>query len=416
MNHRHTVLVLAAATLLIGSLALPAAAQEITVDTTEQFCFNRQDFTDLASDDGIFFTALPSQALATVRYGSRALQAGDALPASALDQLTLEASCVTDQEVSICYYTMADGAITGSRELTLSILPKKDQPPTAEDGTLETYKNIANTGTLSASDPEGKALTYTLVEEPKRGVVELHDDGTYTYTPSHNKVGKDSFTFTVTDPGGNTSDPAKISIEILKPTDKATYADMEGDPDAFSAMWMKEAGLYTGATVGGNLCFSPEEEVSRGEFLVMVMKLVDAQADETGLTSGFSDEATTPVWMQPYIVSALSNGMISGVSSDSGIVFRPEAALSKAEAAVMLQNILSLPTPSTKTVFQTSEAEQEAVPTWAADAAAALSAAGIPLDSAAQADSITRREVANLLYAVAQLIEGETVETFYWAQ
>lgn len=82
----------------------------------------------------------------------------------------------------------------------------------------------------------------------------------------------------------------------------------------------------------------------------------------------------------------------------------------------MLQNILSLPTPSTKTVFQTSEAEQEAVPTWAADAAAALSAAGIPLDSAAQADSITRREVANLLYAVAQLIEGETVETFYWAQ
>ena len=179
---------------------------------------------------------------------------------------------------------------------------------------------------------------------------------------------------------------------------------------------MKEAGLYTGATVGGNLCFNPEEEVSRGEFLVMVMKLVDAQADETGLTSGFSDEATTPVWMQPYIVSALSNGMISGVSSDSGIVFRPEAALSKAEAAVMLQNILSLPTPSTKTVFQTSEAEQEAVPTWAADAAAALSAAGIPLDSAAQADSITRREVANLLYAVAQLIEGETVETFYWAQ
>ena len=92
MNHRHTVLVLAAATLLIGSLALPAAAQEITVDTTEQFCFSRQDFTDLASDDGIFFTALPSQALATVRYGSRALQAGDALPARALAPLTPAAS------------------------------------------------------------------------------------------------------------------------------------------------------------------------------------------------------------------------------------------------------------------------------------------------------------------------------------
>ena len=31
MNHRHTVLVWAAAALLLGSLALPAAAQEITV-------------------------------------------------------------------------------------------------------------------------------------------------------------------------------------------------------------------------------------------------------------------------------------------------------------------------------------------------------------------------------------------------
>lgn len=414
MNHRHTVLAWAAAMLLCGSLVLPAAAQEITVDTTEQFCFSREDFTDLASDDGIFFTALPSQALATVRYGSRALQAGDALPASALDQLTLDASCVTEQELAICYYTMANGAITGSRELTLSILPKKDQPPTAEDGTLETYKNIANNGTLTASDPEGKALTYTLVDQPKRGVVELHDDGTFTYTPNQNKVGKDSFTYTVTDPGGNTSQPAKISIEILKPTDKATYADMEGDPDAFAAMWMKEEGLYTGATVGGNLCFSPDETVSRGEFLVMVMKLVDAQADETGLTSGFSDEASTPVWMQPYIVSALSNGMISGVSSENGIVFRPEAALSKAEAAVMLQNILSLPAPSAQSVFQTSE--EEAVPAWAAEATAALSAAGIQLDSDAQADSITRREVANLLYSVAQLLTGEAATTFYWAQ
>ena len=253
------------------------------------------------------------------------------------------------------------------------------------------------------------------MEEPKRGVVELNDDGTYTYTPSHNKVGKDSFTFTVTDPGGNTSAPAKISIEILKPTDKATYADMEGDPDAFSAMWMKEAGLYTGAAVGENLCFNPEEEVSRGEFLVMVMKLVDAQADETGLTSGFSDEAATPVWMQPYIVSALSNGMISGVSSDSGIVFRPEAALSKAEAAVMLQNILSLPTPSTKTVFQTAEAE-DAVPPGPRTPPPRSPPPGFRWTPPPRPTPITRREVARLLYAVDQLIEGETAETFYWAQ
>lgn len=412
MKLKHTAALLALF-VLAGSMTLPAAAQVRTVDPTAQFCFSQDDFTSAAAD-GIFLTSVPQETLATVRYGSRVLKAGDALPTEALGDLTLEAKCVTAQEVTIGYCTLSDGVLSGVQELKLSILPKEDQPPTAEDGSLETYKNIAGSGTLSAADPEGKPLTYNLVKEPKRGSVELHEDGTFTYTPDKNKVGKDSFTYTVTDSGGNTSEEAKISIEILKPTDKATYADMDGDPDAFYAMWLKEAGLFTGATVGGNLCFEPEKTVSRGEFLVMVMKLVDAQADETGLTSGFSDEAATPVWLQPYIVSALGSGMISGVSSEDGVVFRPEAALSRAEAAVMLQNVLQLPAPTAKTVF--SETDAAAVPAWAADATAALSAAGISLGDTAQADAITRREVAKLLYEVSNLIAGETLETFYWAQ
>lgn len=412
MKLKHTAALLALF-VLAGSMTLPAAAQVRTVDPTAQFCFSQDDFTSAAAD-GIFLTSVPQETLATVRYGSRVLKAGDALPTEALGDLTLEAKCVTAQEVTIGYCTLSDGVLSGVQELKLSILPKEDQPPTAEDGSLETYKNIAGSGTLSAADPEGKPLTYNLVKEPKRGGVELHEDGTFTYTPDKNKVGKDSFTYTVTDSGGNTSEEAKISIEIRKPTDKATYADMDGDSDAFYAMWLKEAGLFTGATVGGNLCFEPEKTVSRGEFLVMVMKLVDAQADETGLTSGFSDEAATPVWLQPYIVSALGSGMISGVSSEDGVVFRPEAALSRAEAAVMLQNVLQLPAPTAKTVF--SETDAAAVPAWAADATAALSAAGISLGDTAQADAITRREVAKLLYEVSNLIAGETLETFYWAQ
>ena len=412
MKLKHTAALLALFA-LSGSLALPAAAQVRTVDPTAQFCFSQDDFTSAAAD-GIFLTSVPQETLATVRYGSRVLKAGDALPTEALGDLTLEAKCVTAQEVTIGYCTLSDGVLSGVQELKLSILPKEDQPPTAEDGSLETYKNIAGSGTLSAADPEGKPLTYNLVKEPKRGSVELHEDGTFTYTPDKNKVGKDSFTYTVTDSGGNTSQEAKISIEIRKPTDKATYADMDGDPDAFYAMWLKEAGLFTGATVGGNLCFEPEKTVSRGEFLVMVMKLVDAQADETGLTSGFSDEAATPVWLQPYIVSALGSGMISGVSSEDGVVFRPEAALSRAEAAVMLQNVLQLPAPTAKTVF--SQTDADAVPAWAADATAALSAAGISLGDTAQADAITRREVGKLLYEVSNLIAGETLETFYWAK
>ena len=312
------------------------------------------------------------------------------------------------------YCTIAEGAVTGSKALQLSILPKKNEPPTAEDSSLETYKNIANSGELSASDPEGGTLTYTLADAPKRGTVEFHGDGSFTYTPDENKVGKDSFTFTVTDDAGNTSEPAKVTIQIKKPTDKATYADLSGDADAFAAMWMKEEGLFSGSTIGGHLCFSPDETVSRGEFLVMVMKLVDADASSSQMTSGFADEAQTPGWLKPYLTAALRNGMISGIAAEDGVVFQAAADMTKAEAAVMLQNILQLPSSETQAVFSVQEGA--VIPTWAAEAAAALSQAGFELEILSEHDPMTRRDAARLLYHVNQLMEHDAVSTFYWVQ
>ena len=400
--------------LLAAMLAVPAAAQEISVNSNAQFCFSAEDFSTQDSDDGIFLTAVPSPRIATVYYGNRALRAGDALPKEALNQLTLDTSCVTQQDTALEYYTVSSGKITGTKALKLSILPKKNSPPTAENSSFETYKNIANTGELKASDPEGSELTFTLVDEPKRGSVELHQDGTFTYTPKENKVGNDSFTFTVTDDAGNTSSVAKVSVKIKKPADKAVYADMSNDPDAFEAMWLKDQDIFTGSEIGGNLCFSPDEVVARVEFLVMVMKLMDADACESQVTTGFADEADTPVWLQPYIVSALGNGMISGTSSDDGVVFRPAAALTKAEAAVMLQNILHLPTSETAPVF--SQSDDSAIPAWAAEAAAALSQAGVEVAVGSESDLVTRRDAARILYGVSQLMDEEARSAFYWAQ
>ena len=93
---------------------------------------------------------------------------------------------------------------------------------------LETYKNIANTGALDARDPEGDTLTYQLVKEPKRGTVELSPDGSFTYTPAQNKVGKDVFTYTATDSAGNVSNAATVTVKIVKPTDRAMYQDLSG--------------------------------------------------------------------------------------------------------------------------------------------------------------------------------------------
>lgn len=414
MYHINRKLSMLLALVMSVFLVLPVCAMELDVDPTSEFCFSAEDFTSLAEDEGIFLTEVPSKNVASVYYGSRLLRAGDALPKEALNQLTLVSECMTPQEVKLGYYTIADQKVSNSKELKLSIMPKKNEPPVAQDSTLETYRNIANAGELKVNDPDNGTLTYTIVDAPKRGAVEIAEDGTFTYTPEENKVGKDSFTFTVTDEAGNTSEPATVSILIKKPSEKTAYTDMANDPDAFEAMWLKEQGLFSGETIGGNLCFSPDAPVSRGEFLVMVMNMVDAEAAEDNMSSGFADELNTPLWMQPYIVSALNNGMITGASSDNGVVFRPSASMTKAETAVMLQNILQLPTVESTAVF--APEEKAAIPVWAADAAAALSQAGLELQMDGEADPLTRRDAAKILYGVNALLENEAAKTFFWVQ
>ncbi len=410
-KHTHTSLLILLSMILLV-LALPVSAKEITVGSEAQFCFSADDFELSEQETGVFFTSVPTSAAAKVYYGDRQLRAGDAIPRDDLNKLVLETACKQSDTASLSFCTVSGNSAGEHKTLKLSIMPRKNEAPKASDGKLETYRNISNTGTLDVSDAENDPLTFQIVIEPKRGTVELHDDGTFTYTPDENKVGKDSFTFTATDDSGQVSEKAKISIEIKKPSDKQTYADMTGDTDAFAAMWLKEEGLFCGAMVGSNLCFEPDTTVSRGEFLVMAMKLVGAEATEGAMHSGFADEETTPVWMQPYIVSALSNGMISGTSNENGMEFRPVAQLTHAEVAVMLQNILQLPGTSAQAVG--SFDEESTVPVWAEKAVAALSSAGIELDTLRSDAPVTRRDAANILYRVNQLIEADAIPTFYW--
>ena len=401
---RHAALLTMTVLLVMCLFATGAAAADRETLYNAEYCFSAADFTDADTQlTGIFITDVPSAAIGTVRYGSRIIQAGDALPAGALADLTLVPSCQGDQEAALTYLPVTADGIGQTQELTVKISSGKNRAPSASDSSMQTYKNVSNSGSLTASDPDDDALQYNLTSAPVRGEVELHDDGTFTYTPAKNKVGEDSFTFTVTDTAGNVSNEATVEIEILKPTDKLTYGDMTGDSDQFVALWLRENGLFSGETVAGVTCFCPEKTVSRGEFLVMVSQLIGLKPDEAQMTSGFADESDTPQWMRPYIVSAMRAGLVSGTATDSGLVFRPEEDLTNAEAAVMLQNILQLPATQTAGAFD----EDSSVPAWAQEAVGALSEAGMPLSDGDSNAPITRREAARLLYAVSRLQEAE---------
>ena len=402
LKHRSYMGRLAALTLVLFLLSTTALAGEVRVDSPDGLCLSAAAFSESETLEGVYVASVPSSLDAELTLGARTLRAGDVLDLAMLSQVRVMPAENRDAGCEFIYCPIENGEVLPSRALMLSILTGKNEAPICRDVKLETYKNIANTGALSASDPEGDALTYQIVKQPKRGSVELSADGTFTYTPAQNKVGKDVFTYTATDSSGNVSNIAAVTVKIVKPTDKAMYQDLSGDSLAYTAMWLKERGVYTGKRIAGNLCFEPESTLTRGEFLVMAMKLLGAEPESAHLTSGFADENQTPAWMRPYIVSAFKSGMVSGVTSPSGMIFRPAANLTRAEAAVMLQNILDLPQAQETEVF----ASDDSVPAWAQASFSALSQAGIEIPVTTSAEDLTRREAAELLYEVWTLCQN----------
>lgn len=88
--------------------------------------------------------------------------------------------------------------------------------PTASNGAVSTNENTAVSGTLSASESGGAALSFAIVTQPAHGSVTITNTatGAFTYTPTTGYSGSDSFTFNATDASGNVSNTATESVTI----------------------------------------------------------------------------------------------------------------------------------------------------------------------------------------------------------
>lgn len=382
-------------------LSMGTVAMAAEVDSGNVYCFTEEDFSHEEPLQGICVTKLPDADTGTVLLGSRVIRCGDILTAQQLEGLTFQPlRTEVDKEAVLTYLPIYEKRVATAATAAISIHGREDVAPIAQDSAIETYKNLANKGTLQVTDPEGEDLTYTLVRKPKRGSVELHEDGSFTYTPKKNKVGVDSFTYTAADPAGNVSRTATVTIQILKPTDSKQYTDTVGMDCRFAAEWMRNTGLFVSEQIGGKECFYPDKAVSRGEFLAMVVKALDIPTKEVSY-EGMPEDA--PDWLKPYLAAALRSGLTAGWPQNEDGSFEADKAVSGAEAAVMLQNALDL------TISQeTLEAQQtvgvkdatEEVPAWAAVSLTAMSENGIILNAD---DTLTRGQVAQVMYQVSHM-------------
>ncbi len=392
MSKKQILCLGAALCLLLG--AIPVMAAEVDCDSV--YCFTQEDFSAEEPLTGICITGLPDPKTGTAMLGNRVLQCGDILTAEQIAQMTFSPLLTeADAQAVVTFLPIYENRVEKNATMTISIKGKTDKAPVAEDHFLETYKNLPNEGKLKVSDPEGQTMTYSLVRQPKRGTVTINEDGTYVYTPKKNKVGVDSFVFTATDPAGNVSREATVTVRIMKPTDATQYTDTVGSDCRFAAEWMKNTGLFVGENIGGNLCFQENKPVSRGEFLAMAVKVLGIPVDETAEFTGYTDQV--PNWLKPYLAAALRSGMTAQLPSAESGIFGCEEAITGGEVAVMLQNAMDFGI-ATGAEEVAGKADEPAH--WATAAVTAMAENGVELTAT---EVMTRGQAAMILYQISLL-------------
>ena len=130
--------------------------------------------------------------------------------------------------------------------------------PTAADTTLTVAEDTTDhSGTLpAATDADGDAVTYAKATDPSHGSVTVNADGTYSYTPTGDYSGTDSFTYTVSD--GQETNTYTVDITVTPVTDTPTVSvsDASGPEDTAIALSISGAATDSDGSETSSLSYT----------------------------------------------------------------------------------------------------------------------------------------------------------------
>jgi len=162
---------------------------------------------------------------------------------------------------SVTYLISDGGGGTAASTLNITVTPENDPPAGGKladgsddpdyDSTDARYEIITPEdtpidGQVKAYDVDGDSLIYSKATGPSHGSVTVNSDGTYTYTPTLDYVGNDTFTVTVADGNGGT-DTITVYITVTPVNDGPVATSDNVDTGAQLAI---EAGGDSNGTAG----------------------------------------------------------------------------------------------------------------------------------------------------------------------
>ena len=242
-------------------------------------------------------------------------------------------------------------------ECSLKSLNSVNLPPVSSNGasvSAWTNSNISCFGVLNGYDPEGDQLRYEMVSYPQKGLVVITntETGDYIYTPYEDTVGTDVFSYRVRDSYGNYSEPCVVKMKIEKLKTSLVFSDLEKNSclNAVIALYENDIMTFT-PNANGSYDFRPNEEITKEEFIVLVMKAMGAKDAPQIEKTRFADDKDINPEYKGYLESAFSLGIIKGNNEKDGIHINPKGKITVAEAAKIINKIVGAKIETSMTVF-----------------------------------------------------------------
>ena len=357
--------------------------------------------------DAITVTTLPDSRDGILKLSNMKVGEGQTIRAEYLHLLRF---IPTDKDVSEASFGFTCGDYAGGTVMTcqIRIADTLNRAPSVnhEKTTAQvlTREEISVYGSLVANDPEQDELTYIITSYPQNGKLTLRDihKGDFCYTPNEDYRGNDSFRYVVRDSYGNYSYEDSVKIKVNAREIELEYADMEGHSAYNAALTAAQNRWMYGTLSGDGMYFHPEATVTRGDFVAMAMKAAGIQPLENLKNTCFDDNESIPSSVRSYVATAHQLGYVNGSFDGDGLYFHANRAITRAEAAVIVNRMVELGTPTSAPVFSDSGA----IPVWAKDDIEALFDAGMMFATEQGIDAkgtLSRADAAVMLTVIAEL-------------
>ncbi len=354
----------------------------------------------------ITVTSIPDESLGILKLGSKKVEIGEIIEKESISSLVFSPAneIITEASFEFICDNYAGGA---SLECIMKFTEKENAAPTAATAaiTVNAKKNISVYGELTSSDPENDELEYFIVSYPEKGLLTVTSKyGDFKYEPNEDYTGKDSFSYIVRDTYGNFSGISTVSITVTKSGIDLEYLDLKETSAHTAAIELAERGIMIGEMKAEGMYFNPEKSVSRQDFTVMLMKSAGIEADESLTETYFDDNSAIDERNISYIATAQKMGYICGSFDGKELNFRPEDAITRAEASLIISRMLNLTAPVSSIGFD----DKDSIPIWAEESIASVYAEGIfsrpnPNEMTISATSaLTRAQAAEAFYEIIQ--------------